>query len=467
VSFKYKVGQLDVAATGSPIVVIVKPAISHSAEHAPSILNWMAARGPRYRVGLVPSTTSRTWDFCHEPGSWCTQSFDISGQQSMQEILDYVVGEPLRRPISVSQAGEYLCVVCDHGIGDMNIVMEVCATLMGKLPYTGLRKPLAAPMMTNPWFATLFDAAKVTPRLFVKDAIGLLKPAWSFFRSYVAALINRPHVVPSGPTGDQDEKYVAVWSKSDPEFIEEVREYRDSKHPNASVKAILMLRICRALQECGVSLSDELEVAVDMRRFLPRDKFTLANFFAIGRVNIGAQPSVDDFAAALRLMVGSVSTLFRLAGYLAVNRAEMLFARRTRKTEQPVRGPAKADQSILTISDHSNSPFVTSLAWARPDDFEIASAVPPTGRSHISVATSTAPNGSVQLTATFYASHIDKLLVAQGLSRALSSMALNQQPETTSQPCGERHTDEDLPGYGLLSTPAGGRTRPQGPVALA
>ena len=436
-SIKHKVGQLDVAATGSPIVVIVNPAISDSAEHAPSILNWMAARGPRYRVGLVPSTTSRTWDFCHEPGSWCTQSFDISGRQSMQEILDHVVGEPLRQPISVSQAGEYLCVVCDHGVGDMNIVMEVCATLMGKLPYTGLGKPLAAPTMTNPMFATLFDVAKTTPRLFVKDAIGLLKPASSFFRRYVVALINRPHVVPSGPTADQDEKYVAVWSKSDPEFIEEVREYRDLRHPNTSVKAILMLRIYRALQECGVSLSDELEVAVDMRRFLPRGKFTLANFFAIGRVNIGAQPSADEFGAALRLMVGSLSTLFKLAGYLAVNRVEKLFAL-IRKTERPVREPVKADQSILTISDHSNSPFVANLAWARPDDFEIASSVPPTGRSHISISVSTTPNGSVQLTATFYASHIDKLLVARGLNRALSSMASNQRPETTSQPYAER-----------------------------
>lgn len=437
-SIKHKVGQLDVAATGSPAVVIVKPAKSDSAEHAPSILNRMAARGPRYRVGLVPSTTSRRWHFCHEPGSWCTQSFDISGQQSMQEILDHVVGQPLGEPISVSQAGEYLCVVCDHGIGDSKIVTDVCATLMGGLPDTGLAEPLAAQTTTNPLFATLFDAAKATPRLFVKDAIGLLKPAWSFFRSYVVALINRPHVVPSRPTGDQDEKYVAVWSKSDPKFIEEVRRYRDSKHPNASVKAVLILGICRALQECGVLLNDELEVVVDMRRFLPPNKFTLANFFAIGRVNIGTQPSVDEFGAALRLMVGSLNPLFRLAGYLAVNRVRMLFALRTRKTEQPVRGPAKSDQSTLTISDHSNSPSFAKLAWVRTDDIEIASAVQPAGPSHISISMCTPPNGSVQLTATFYASHVDKLLVARGLSRALSSVALNQRPETILEPYGER-----------------------------
>jgi hypothetical protein len=439
VSIKHKVGQLEVAAAGSPIVVIVKPVISDSAERAPSVLNRMAARGPRYRVGLVPSATSRRWGFSDEPGSRCTQSFDISGQHNMQEILDHVAGQRLVEPISVSQAGEYLCVVCDHGIGDMNVVTEVCGALIRGQPDTGLVEPPAALTITNPLVATLVNVAKSTPRLFVKDAIGLWKPVWSFLRSYLVALINRPRGAPSRPTGDQDEKYVAVWSKSDPEFIEEVRRYRDSKHPSASVKAILMLWICRALQDCGVLLNDELEVAVDMRRFLPDDKITLANFFAIGRMDIGTHPSVDEFGAALRVTLGSHNTLFRLAGYLAVNRVRMLFARRARNTEQRLRGgSAKSDQSILTISDCSNSPFFAEIAWVRPEDVEIALAVAPADQSHISIFMSTPPDGSVQLTATFYASHIDKLLVARGLSRALSSVAVNQRPETISEPYGER-----------------------------
>ena len=428
-SIKHKVGQLDVAVARLHVVTIVKPAISNSAERAPSVLNRMAARGPRYRVGLVPSATSRRWDFSDEPGSWCTQSFDISGQHSTQEILDHVVGHRLVVPISVSQAGEYLCVACDHGLGDSHFIWEVCAALTHGNSDTGFVEPLAAPTMTNPLVSALFDAAKSTPRLFVKDAIGLLKPAWSFFRSYVVALINRPHVAPSRPTGDQDEKYVAVWSKSDPGFIEEVRRYRDSKHPNASVNAILILGICRALQECGASLHDELEVLVDLRRFLPGDNFTFANFVTVTRMNIGTQPSVEEFSASLRLTVGSLNQLFTLAGYLAVNRVRMRFARRTRKTEPPLRRPAKSAQSILTISDVSKSPSLAKIAWARPDDAEIASAAPPTDQSHISIFINITPNGSVQLTASFYASHIDKLLVARGLSRALSSVALKQRPE--------------------------------------
>ncbi len=433
-SIKHKVGQLDVAFARLHVVTIVKPVISNSAERAPGVLNRMAARGPRYRVGLVPSATSRRWDFSDEPGSWCTQSFDISGQHSMQEILDHVTGRRLVVPISVSQAGEYLCVACDHGIGDSHIFWEVCAALTHGGTDTGFVEPLAAPTMTNPLVSALFDAAKSTPWLFVRAAIGLWKPAWSFFRSYVVALVNRLRMVPSRPAGDQDERYVAVWSKSDPGFIEEVRRYRDSKHPSASVNAILMLSICRALQECGASLHDELEVLVDLRRFLPRDNFTFANFVIGTRMNIGAQPSVEEFSASLRLTVGSLNQLFALAKHLAANRVRKLFARRTRKTEPPLRRPAKSAQSILTISDVSKSPPLAKIAWARPDDAEIASAAPPADQSHITIFINITPNGSVQLTASFYASHIDKLLVARGLSRALSSVALKQRPEPISEP---------------------------------
>lgn len=410
------------------VVTIVKPAISDSAERAPSVLNSMAARGPRYRVGLIPSVTSRRWDFSDEPGSWCTQSLDISGHNSMQEILDHVTGRRFVAPISVSQAGEYLCVACDHGLGDSHFIWEVCAALTHGNADTGFLEPLAAPTMTNPLVSALFDSAKSTPRLFVRAAVGLWKPAWSLFRSYVVARVNRLRVVPSRPAGDQEERYVAVWSKSDPGFIEEVRRYRDSKHPSASVNAILMLSICRALQECGASLHDELEVLVDLRRFLPRDNFTFANFHTITRMNIGTQPSVEEFSASLRLKAGSPNQLLALAGYLAVSRVRKLFARRSRKTEPPLCRPAKSAQTILTISDVSKSPSLAKIAWARPDDAEIASAAPPTGQSHISIFINITPNGSVQLTASFYASHIDKLLVARGLSRALSSATLGQRP---------------------------------------
>jgi hypothetical protein len=435
VTIKHKVGQLDAAVTRQTIVTIVKPVISNSAECAPSVLNRMAARGPRYRVGLASSAASRRWDFSDEPGSRCTQSFDISGLHSTQEILDHVVGRRLVVPISVSQAGEYLCVACDHGLGDSHFIWEVCAALTHGNTDTGFVEPLAAPTMTNPLVSALFAAAKSTPRLFVRAAAtGPWKPGWRFFRRYVAALVNRLRVVPSRRAGDQDERYVAVWSKSDPGFIEEVRRYRDSKHPSASVNAILMLSICRALQECGASLHDELEVLVDLRRFLPRDNFTFANFHTITRMNIGTQPSVEEFSASLRLKVGSPNQLFALAGYLAVNRVRKLFARRTRKTEPPLCRPAQSAHTILTISDVSKSPSHAKIAWARPDDAEIASAAPPTGQSHISIFINITPNGSVQLTASFYASHIDKLLVARGLSRALSSVALKQRPEPISVP---------------------------------
>jgi hypothetical protein len=128
----------------------------------------------------------------------------------------------------------------------------------------------------------------------------------------------------------------------------------------------------------------------------------------------------------------------RLAGYLAVNRVRMPFARRIRKTEQPLRGPAKSTQSILIISDDSKLPSFAKIAGIHPDDAEIAVAAKPADQSHISILMCTPPNGSIPLTATFYASDIDKLLVARGLSRALNRVALKSRPETISEPSTER-----------------------------
>lgn len=112
---------------------------------------------------------------------------------------------------------------------------------------------------------------------------------------------------------DGDERCVAAWSQSDAGYIPALRRYRDAHHPGASPTAILMLAICRAFGECGVALHDELEVVVDLRRFLPRDEFTLANFFGVAKIAIGSAPTMEELSTALRTTTGSLSTLLTLA----------------------------------------------------------------------------------------------------------------------------------------------------------
>lgn len=435
---EYKVRQLDVAAAGTPVVVILKPIRPDAAERAPAVLNKMAERGPRYRIGLIPSTTSRKWSFTDNPGAWGIRSFDISGRSTMEGIVEHVAGLDSPTPLSVAQAGEYLCISVDHGVGDSRVLTEVWAGVTHAESEAGFIEPLATPTATNPLLAALLNIAKASPWLLAKEAIGSWRPVWSVFRRILVALLNQQPTVASQSAGDHDpdERFTAVWVTSGPGFIEEVRHYRDSNHPGASVSAVMMLSIYRALQECGVSLRSELEFAVDLQRFLPANNEPFANFFSIARMNLGAQPSVEEFSAAVRLTARSPRTLLRLAGYLGVSRARALFARRE-MAGRPLPRPTGSGLATLLFSDTSNAPGLAKIAWARPEDAEIAIVTAPADQSHIAISICSVPNGSVQLTASFYASHIEKSLVIQALGQALASPAVREPAHSTSEPDAE------------------------------
>lgn len=419
----YRVGQVDVAAAGKPVFVIIKPAVADAARCAPGVLDRMASRGPLYRVGLVPSMTSRTWEFSDGPGAWCQRSLDISGQNTMQAILDRVAGQVVAAPISVSQAGEYLCVGWDHGIGDSNLVFEVCGALTHGDVEKDFVEPLSAPTMAHPLPSAVLGIAKENPGLFIRHAAGLWRPAWSFLWKILSALGHPSRLMRSRLAGghDGDERYVAVWSQSDAGYIPALRRYRDAHHPGASPTAILMLAICRAFGECGVALHDELEVVVDLRRFLPREEFTLANFFGVAKIDIGSAPTMEEFSTALRTTAGSLSTLLTLACFTPIAWLRMLFAPHGRKARRRSKRLPETTPSILTISDSLKAPALAKIAWARDEDAEIAIASTPGTHSHISIFMCATPNGAVNLTATFYPSHIDKATVARALRLALGS----------------------------------------------
>lgn len=432
----YRVGQVDVAAAGKPVFVVIKPAAANAAECASGVLDRMASRGPLYRVGLVPSVTSRTWEFSDEPGAWCRRSLDISEQHTMQAILDRVAGQELAAPISVSQAGEYLCMGWDHGIGDSNLVFEVCAALTQGDPEKDFFEPLSAPTMAHPLPSAVLGIAKESPRLFIRHAAGMRRPAWSFLWKVLSALGYPGRLMRSRLAGerDADERYVAVWSQSDAGYIPALRRYRDCHHPGASPTAILMLALCRAFGECGVALHDELEVVVDLRRFLPRDEFTLANFFGVAKIAIGSTSTLEEFSTALRTTAGSLGTLLTLACFAPIAWLRMLFAPRGRKTRRRSKRLPEATPSILTISDSLKAPPLAKIAWARDEDAEIAIASTPGTHSHISIFMCATPNGAVNLTATFYPSHIDKATVARALGLALASAMPEDSPGDAAEP---------------------------------
>jgi hypothetical protein len=420
-----RVGRLDVAVTGAPVWVVIGPVRDDAGSRAGEVLDRMAALGPRFRVGLQPSPDATRWNFTEKPSLSAAPTFDISGCTTTQEILDRVVGRPPAAPISVGQAGEHLCICIDHGIGDSHLMTEIVAALSHAEAPNGFVDPLPTPTIDKPVQTAIGHYLKSAPRHVIRQAVSLATAAWSPARGSAHAVARGDE--PITEAGREAQGYRAVFVKSEPHFADELRAWRDATRTRASVTALIMLSIYRALRDAGVPLAEVCEVVVDLRRFLPGEAQTLSNFCTVARVHAGAgTSSYEDFSAQLRARAESTGTLVKLAGHVALARA-LRAARRNR--DEPRRavvgGPKPRSAVRLTISDISKMPAVAKVAWTRPADAETAVSLPPGSSSHMSIAVRVAGNGSVEATATFAAALVHPDTVRNALRKAFTLQNLS------------------------------------------
>ncbi len=417
-----RVGRLDVAVTGAPVWVVIGPVRDDAGSRAGEVLDRMAALGPRFRVGLQPSPDATRWNFTEKPSLSATPTFDISGCTTTQEILDRVVGRPPAAPISVGQAGEHLCICIDHGIGDSHLLAEIVAALSHTEAPNGFVDPLPAPTIDKPVQAAIGHYLKSAPRQVIRQAVSLATTAWSPLRGRADAVARGDE--PIAQAVREAQRYRAVFVKSAPHFADEVRAWRDATKTRASVTALIMLSIYRALRDAGIPLAEVCEVLVDLRRFLPDEAQTLSNFCTVARVHAGAGTSYEDFNSQLRARAESTGTLVKLAGYVALARA-------LRAVRRAVVGSRKPRSTVqLTISDISKMPAVAKAAWTRPADAETAVSLPPGSSSHLSIAVRVAGNGSVEATATFAEALVHTDTARNALRRAFTAENLSAAQES-------------------------------------
>lgn len=426
-----RVGQLDVAAAGDPVWVVAGPFREDAASRAGAVLDRMAALGPRFRVGLRPSPYTKRWKFTDKPSLSAKPTFDISGCTTAQEILDRVVGRPAAAPISVGQAGEHLCICFDHGIGDAHLMMEIGAALSHSETPNGFVDPLPVPAIDKPVQSAFTHYLRSTPRQVIRHSINLANTARSSpgVRARFAA-----HGDEQTMEGTKERKdYVAVFVKSEPHFADQLRTWRDATYTGASVTALIMLSIYRALRDAGIAMADDCEVLVDLRRFLPNAAQTLSNFCAVTRVSGGAGISHEKFNAELRAATESLGTLVKVAAYVVSIRALAALSSHHRKPRKVNTGQRQHSVVHLSISDISKMPSIAKIVWTRPIDAEIAVALPPGSAAHLSIAVWIAANGSVQATATFPASLANTDTVRNALRAALTSENLCLAPVSASR----------------------------------
>ncbi len=433
---KVGVGQLDVAVAGAPVWVVLSPVRDDAASRAGEVLDRMAALGPRFRVGLQPSPGTTRWKFTDKPSLTAGPNLDISGCATTQEILDRVVGRPAAAPISVEQAGEHLCVCIDHGIGDSHLITEIVAALSHTEAPNGFVDPLPAPTIHKPVQSTMRNYLRSAPRLIIRQAVSLATTAWSAAAVWARAAARGDE--PIVAVGAEEAKgYLAVFVKSEPHFADELRAWRDTTNTRASVTGLVMLSIYRALRDSGITLADDCEVLVDLRRFLPDAGQTLANFCTVARVAAGAGTSYQNFSAELRAKAESIGTVVKLAAYLVLTRAFRAVGCNRNEPRRVVDSGRKPGSPVqLTISDISKMPALTKVVWTRPMEAESAISLPPGSSSHLSIAIWVAGDGSVQATATFSAALVDRDTVRNALRRAFTSQNLCTAQRSPRSPVG-------------------------------
>jgi hypothetical protein len=414
-----RVGLLDVSAAGAQVWWVAGPVDRDAGSRAGEVLDRMAALGPRFRVGLQPSPDTRRWKFTDKPSLNAKLNVDISGCTTVQEILDRVVDRAPAAPISVGQAGEYLCIGFDHGVGDANLAMEVVAALSHTEAPSGFVDPLPAPTLDTPVRRAVIHQFRSAPRLIIAHALSLVNAKRSASSAQARAAAGDDEPVVQGAQDAQGCRVVFV--KSEPHFADELRTWREANGTRASVRALVTLSLYRALRDAGIRLADDCEVVVDLRRFLLDEEHTLSNFFGVAHVPAGADATDEKFGADLHARVRSTEPLVRLALHLAQERALAAVPGRRSQAWKLGAGDARSPVAHLTISDVSKAASAAKIRWTRPMDAELAVVGPPASASHLSISVCVAGNGSVQATAVFPASLVDAETVRIALQKALNS----------------------------------------------
>jgi hypothetical protein len=410
------VGSLDIAMAGDPVWVVAGPVAGDVQSQFTDVLARMAAHGPRLRVGLIPATAGRSWEYTDKPGALLKT--DLTGARTPEQILERVLGRPAPAPISLVQVGEYVCVCFDHGIGDSHVMMEMLAAIIARNSPRGFVEPVPDPAIIDrplrTALVTYARSSKHRGRLTVEFAQStfttVVRKARSTFRNFTA---QRGHAA-------MVRGYEAILVESKPGLVRDVRGWRDARHPGASVTSVIILSIHRALRAAGIPVADDVDVLIDLRRLLPQGVETLANLCTIVKVDAGRNMTFDEFSEQFRVRTSSGWPLVKTAAHLGLGRIAFAFGLRPKPKWWLAGKPADSGLVEVTVSDISKIPSAFKLDFTRPEVAVLAVALPPGTTRSVTLALWLSAAGQVQVTATMPPGLIDRNTLRRALDTALS-----------------------------------------------
>lgn len=303
--------------------------------------------------------------------------------------LERVLGRPAPAPISLAQVGEVVGVCFDHGIGDSHVMMEMLAAMTARHSPAGFVEPAPEPAIIDrplrtasvTYARTSRHRSPLTVEFGQSTSTAVVLKARKTFRNFKA---RRGHA-------DTVRGYEAIHVASKPRSVGEIREWRDVRHPGASVTSVIVLSIHRALRAASAPVSDDVDVLIDLRRLLPHGVETLANLCTIATVVVGRNTTFDQFSEQFRVRTGSGWPLVKTAAHLVLGRIALAVGLRPRPKWWLVGRPPDSGLVQLTVSDVSRIPSSSKLDFTRPEVSVLAVALPPGTSRSLTLDTALSP----------------------------------------------------------------------------
>ncbi|MDT5009051.1 MAG: hypothetical protein QOH57_668 [Mycobacterium sp.] len=418
------VGELDVHFTGEPLWFVIGPVPPVEDDDLAAIVEEIAGGGPNYRLGLIPSRSTRFWPVVSKPGRAAVLPPCSLGCRDFEEVVANAEKFRPDIPFAVWRCGEFLCVYGDHGLGDGRLFLRLLQALTTSgAPADPLVRP--ARVTRFPFSLALWTGLRHRPS-------ALSRGGWELAKSIAVRARMRapdpsqqrsaPESIETSTVRSASDKPSTVWASSGSDYMRDLRKYRDEFHPGVSTTVMVMFFICASLKSAGINLSADVGILTDLRRFLPAETTTWANFVSVVDVPFSKGTSPEDFSMLMRREVLSYRSLLKLAAPLMVSRVRnSWFGQRARRRHAEAPDGTDEARTTLTLSEFTKPEGNASIGWAATAESRLAVMTDPATRRHLVIILHPPAADRMQVTARFFASHVDPERVRIALNNALKT----------------------------------------------
>lgn len=409
---RHRVGFLDRRAAGSRVWVVANPIAELDRETLLAALERFSETEAGKRVTALPDRSKSVWSAQWPPTALGVE--DFPEDPDFPTIIDYLCKRTDAAPIQLVQGDEFLCVGIDHGLGDGFFILCVMAAMSHAATVEHLADGVAGPdarSVRYPMRLALLSLMR-SPVSFTEAVRG----TWRL-RAMLAKRRNHVRVLPktAGAAPAEFHSQGAVFACSANGFVDVIAAHRASQVGDPSLAAVVMVSICQAMRERKLAIADDIQVVADLRRYLPKGRWTASNFNAVTTLECGESVTSSEFTASIDAQVIAAAPLLTAAASRLGGRR---FPRMHRVRAEAVEEAGQRAPLVLTFSDLTKLP-VQRINWKRPNDAKIAVILPPGSPRHIAIGFIILGQGAVQVTASFYEGAVDRSEVVAALELAL------------------------------------------------